>query len=436
MSVALLLALQVAAGDSFPRVTLAEALERSAHLDPNYVAALGRVQTAEWGRRAALLTFVVPAISVRSDWTWSSQPLFGGLNSQGSLVTTKRLITSEVNAEIDLFTGGRKLFGYRQADALLEAAQAGELAARFAAALQTESDYYAVIAEEELTRTARDRVARAQEQFDVARARVRTGAAVQTDSLQLSLELTRASVSLLREESFLRVARLQLGRRVGVEGPVGAAPLDTAPAQPLPFPLADAVRRALAQGPEYRQVRAVERGAQAAFNVRKGAYLPRVSLRAQLFVLDSTGYPNMLSRSQNLLNRDQVFLSVTLPIWDNGNREIALTQARTARDVAQAIRADFERAAQRDVGAAYDAYETARAAAALATDAVVVARENFRIQQTRYRSGATTILDLLDSQVNLSDAETGLVQARYITRLALAGLEAILGERLFNRNLE
>ena len=429
MSVALLLALQVAAGDSIPAVTLAEALERSARLDPNYVAALGRVETAEWGRRAALLTFIVPALSVRADWTWSSQLQFVGVNEQGGFVTTKRPVSTQADARIDLFTGGQKLFGYRQADALLEAARAGELAARFAAALQTESDYYAVIAEEELTRTARERVARAREQFEVARARVRTGAAVQTDSLQLSLELTRASVALLREESALRVARLQLGRRIGVEGPVGAVALDTALAPPLPFPFADAVRRALAQGPEYRQARATERGAQAALQVRRGAYLPRVSLGAQVSVLDSTFYPDLLSRRQ-------LQLTVSLPIWDNGSREIALTQARTARDAARALRADFERAAQRDVGAAYDAYETARAATVLAADAVVVTRENFRIQQTRYRSGATTILDLLDAQVNLSDAEAGLVQARYATRLALAALEAILGERLFNRNLE
>jgi len=429
MTAALLLALQVVAADSFPVVSLAEALDRSAQLDPNYVTALGRVRTAEWGRRAALVAFVVPAISVRADWTWSSQPLFGGINEAGEFVTTKRLVSSQADASIDLFAGGQKFFGYRQANALLDAANAGELAARFAAALQTESDYYAVLAEEELTRTARERVTRAREQFDVARARVRTGAAVQTDSLQLSLELTRASVALLREESALRVARLQLGRRIGVEGPVRAAALDTAPAQPLPFSLADGVRRALAQGPEYRQVRAVERGAQAAVNVQRGAYLPRVSLAAQVFVLDSAFYPNLLSRNQ-------LRLSVSLPIWDNGNREIALSRARAARDVAQALRLDFERAAQRDVGAAYDAYETARAAAALAADAVLVARENFRIQQTRYRSGATTILDLLDAQVNLSDAETALVQARYVTRLALAALEAILGERLFNRNLE
>jgi outer membrane protein len=424
MTVALLLALQVAA-DSIPAVTLAEALERSARLDPNYVAAVGQVETAEWGRRAAMLSFLVPALSVQSNWTWANEPFFnigtGGL--------TTRSVSARADASIDVFTGGQKLFGYRAWDALLEEARAGELAARFAAAFQTESDYYAVIAEEEFTRTARERVARAQEQFDVARARVRTGAAVQTDSLQLSLELTRASVNLLREESALRARWLQLGRRVGVEGPVRAAALDTAPAPPLPFSFADAVRRALAQGPEYRQARALERAAQANYNVQKGAYLPRVTLAAQAIAFDEKFFPQALSR--NLLT-----LTVSFPIWDNGNRELDLIRTRATRNVARALRADFERAAQRDVGAAYDAYETARAATALAADGVLVARENFRIQQTRYRSGATTILDLLDAQVDLSDAENGLVQARYVTRLALAALEAILGERLFNRNLE
>jgi outer membrane protein TolC len=67
----------------------------------------------------------------------------------------------------------------------------------------------------------------------------------------------------------------------------------------------------------------------------------------------------------------------------------------------------------------------------LAIEGLVVARESFRVQQTRYQSGATTILDLLDAEVNLSQAEADLVQARYGTRLALAGLESILGRRLF-----
>jgi outer membrane protein TolC len=88
------------------------------------------------------------------------------------------------------------------------------------------------------------------------------------------------------------------------------------------------------------------------------------------------------------------------------------------------------------VNAAYDDYESAKAAAELARVGVTVARENYRMQALRYRSGASTILDLLDAQVSLAEAEAGLVQARYGTRLSLARLEAILGRRLFpNKDL-
>ena len=52
------------------------------------------------------------------------------------------------------------------------------------------------------------------------------------------------------------------------------------------------------------------------------------------------------------------------------------------------------------------------------------------------QSGATTILDLLTAQVDLTDAEARLVQARYTTWLALAGLEALLGRRLFDDRVE
>ena len=86
---------------------------------------------------------------------------------------------------------------------------------------------------------------------------------------------------------------------------------------------------------------------------------------------------------------------------------------------------------QHDVAAAYDGYVTARASAQLAGEGLTVARENFRVQQSRYAGGATTILDLLVAQTALDDAEAALVQARYATRLALAGLENILGRRLF-----
>ena len=86
---------------------------------------------------------------------------------------------------------------------------------------------------------------------------------------------------------------------------------------------------------------------------------------------------------------------------------------------------------RRDVVAAYQTYNTARASGDLARQAVLVARENLAVIETRYRAGATDIVQLLAAQNDLTDAEATLVQATRATRLALAGLEAIIGRRLF-----
>ena len=409
----------VRAQDSMPRVTLSEALERATRLDPNYVRALGQVDEAEWGWRAARIAFVLPSITASLDASRYSAAFFN--------IGTGQPQNSAVNARLDgryeLFTL-RKFTDLNRTSAELEGARAGRLQAQFVSAFLTESDFYAVLADQELYRVARDRVDRAEAQLAVARARVASGAAVQTDSLQLQLELARARVDVLLRRSALTVSRLQLGRRIGVAGPAQAVAADTLPAADLPLTLSEAVSRALGQRPEYRVAQANERAAQATFTGHRGEYLPSVTLGANYTRFDDHFFPGARKVSS-------IMLGVSLPIWNNGLREIAITQARVDRDVARAVRADLERAAIPDVTEAYEAYENAREATGLAAEAVIVAQENYRVQETRYRSGATTILDLVEAQVSLSDAQAGLVQARYANRLALAGLEAILGERLF-----
>jgi outer membrane protein TolC len=222
----------------------------------------------------------------------------------------------------------------------------------------------------------------------------------------------------------LRVARLELGRRIGAAGPVDATPLDTAAAPELPISLPDAIAEAARQGPEYRTAAANERAASAAYRAELGNYLPHASLTFNAFSIDTAFYPSLSKQSS-------FTLAVSFPLWNNGQRELALSRARVNKDIARARRQDMDRAVQHDVTAAYDAYVTSRASDELATQGLIAARESFRVQQSRYGAGSTTILDLLEAQVNLSLAEAALVQANYATRLALAGLESILGKRLF-----
>jgi len=421
---ALLFALQAAVSpalqDSLPQVTLREALQRAAQLEPNYVSAVGQVDNAVWARRSAFAVFILPSISLATTATRNNPPFF----NFGTLRPEKYAVQGTITASYDLFLGGQKFAELSRSGAALESAHAGELIQRFATAFLTESDYYDVLANSELDRVARDRLRRVREQLAVARAKVSSGAAVQTDSLNLRLEFTRAQIAQLRQASSLRVARLQLGRRIGASGPVDAAPLDSTLAPEIPISLADAITQAASQGPEYRRAAADERAASAVYRSRLGNYLPHATLSWTAVGFDNKFVPTGAKFTQ-------LQLGVSFPLWDNMRRELSVSQARVSRDVARAVRNDMQRAVQHDVTAAYDAYQTSRASVGLSAEALTAARESFRIQQTRYQSGATTILDLVDAEVNLSQAEADYVQARYGTRLALAGFESILGKRLF-----
>jgi outer membrane protein TolC len=408
-----------ARAQDMPTVTLREALRRATSLDPNYVQSLGQIDNAEWGRRAARLAFILPSINAELDLTKYSAEFF----NLGTGQPQSSAVTATLAGSYELFRL-RKFTDLGTTRAALESAEASEVQQRFRTAFLVESDYYGVLASQALDRVAAERLRRAEEQLTVGRARVVSGAAVQTDSLQLVLEVTRARIDRVRAEAALRVARLQLGRRIGEAGPVAAAEADSVPPVELPVTLPDAVTEALAQGPQYRVARANERQAAATLRGQRGEYLPSVVLSGANQTFDSKFFPTAR-------NISSVTLSVILPLWNLGQREIAITQARVNRDVSRAIRADLERGAQRDVTEAYEAYRTARTTVDLSALALAAAAENFRVQEARYRSGATTILELLDGQISLTQAQADVVQANYATRLALAGLEVILGRRLF-----
>jgi outer membrane protein TolC len=424
---AILLAMSLAAGspqlvaqDSIPQVTLEEALQRAAQLDPNYVSALGDIGDATWGHRAARLAFFTPNVTASTSASKFSTEFF----NIGTGQLASRIVDAQVSASYDVFTGGAKYYEAKRASAELERAQAGEVEARFQTALLTETEYYDVIAQRELTTVARERVRRADEQLQTARARVLAGAAVKTDTLQQLLELNRARVELLRQEVTLKIARVRLGRRIGQAGEVDAVREEYLPAPPLPISEEEASREAVKSSPRAVAARAAEHAAAATVKSVRGGYFPTVDIFGQWTAYDDTFFPDATERA--------VYgVRLTLPIWDRGRRELTNQIARSDYRVAQARRQDAELEVRQEAVRAFQAYNTARATVGIEQEAVDVARENLRVQSERYRTGATTIIDLITAQVELSEAEVALVQARQVTRLALAGLEAILGRRLF-----
>ncbi len=402
-----------------PVVTLAEARRRSLSTNPNSVAARSRIETALWERRAASLNLLTPNLRATTNYTHFSDPFFnfgtGGISPNSTSAT--------LDASYSLLGAG-KFGALRSSRASLESAEATETVARFRTALETDAAYFAVLAAHELSRVTADRLKRAEEQLGFARVRVTAGEALSSDSLQLLLEVSRARLAVLSRDSAIIASRLRLGRRIGLNGPAEAAPVDTALPPQLPFTQEQAIAEMLRRGPDVEAARAEERTANAVVGAERERYLPEISIGGTIGRYDTELFPSALKRNQYTI-------SVGLPIWNGGARELAVARARADRSVASATRLDLERGTAEVMAQAYHGYLTSRGGIDLALIGVAAATENYRVQGARYREGATTILDLLEAQVALSEAQAALIQSRYSSRLALAQIEALLGRRIF-----
>ena len=402
-----------------PVVTLGEARRRAESVAPAVAAARSQTSTAVWERRAATSSLFLPNINAGLSYLHFSDPFF----NFGTAAISRTATSATLDASYTIL-GFSKFADLRRARASVASGEANEVAVKYRTAFETDAAYYSVLADQELARVASDRLRRAEQQLTLARARVTAGDAIATDSLQLFLEVTRARLAVTRSDSAVAVSQLRLGRLIGLSGPAQAAPVNTDSPLDLPLPLDAAIAEMNARGPQVQAARANERRAGAVIGAERAAYLPKLTVAATRGAYDAVLFPSATRRTQ-------IGVTASLPIWNGGQREVAIARARADQSIAVSARKDTERAASELMTASYEGYRTARAGIELAKVGVAVAAENYRVQRARYAEGATTILDVLEAQTALTEAESSLVQSRYSGRLALAEVEALLGRRLF-----
>jgi outer membrane protein len=125
-----------------------------------------------------------------------------------------------------------------------------------------------------------------------------------------------------------------------------------------------------------------------------------------------------------------VSLALRWNLFDGFERELAVAQREADVDVAEATAADARRGVQADLELRLAELDAATTRIEITRTSVVAAREDLRVQQERYRLGASTIVDVLTSQEALNQAEVDVVNARFDYLRAKAQLEALIGRNL------
>jgi outer membrane protein len=394
-------------------------IQRALVVNPGVVQAEQAVRMARSAERVSTGAYL-PSLSVNSNALRSNVMGVQGIGLPGS----GDAYSAGLSSSVELFTGGRRAADRSRARADEAAATAADHSQRYGVALVAERAFYEVLRGGELVSVARARVVRADRGLRYAQDRVRAGTATRSDELRARLELTSGRQQLLAARDTLQSAAFSLGRLVGADGPIGAQRPGSL--EPSALALGDSaiVQLATTTSPAVQTATAVERATSAVTRAAKSQYVPDLRL---------TGGYNWATQSVVLgavRPGWQVAVGTSFPLFNGFQREDAVTRADAAATVARASLLDVTRQVRSDASRLLSAIHFAEQNVSLAGEGVRAAQEDIRVQTERYRAGISTALDQLSSQLALTQAELGLVAARFNYQIARASLEALVGRKL------
>jgi len=329
-----------------------------------------------------------------------------------------------------LYTGGR-------ASANLSAAEADVLAGREDLRSVEQSvlgsviqSYVDVRRDQERLRIAQENVTVLTRQLEESKARFEVGEITRTDVAQSEARLAAAQASLSSAQAILAASR------AAYAAVVGQNPTDLAPEPSLAALLPASVEQAFdlvdKNNPSIQAARYAEQAAAARVAAAKAVYRPTVSARAGLgwdaSEINSAGrqygdYDRALSGS----------ITASVPLFTGG---LNASQVRAAKERENAARISVEsaqRQALQQISTAWNNLLASRANLVSNEEQVRATRIAFEGVRQEQQVGLRTTLDVLNAQLELSNAELALVAARRDEYVASAVVLQAMGQLDVNK---
>jgi outer membrane protein len=418
-----------AGGASAEVMTLNDALSTAYESNPQLGAARANLRATDEGVAQANAGWR-PTINAQGQYGIEHQaagaptnvPVYGLIGGD----VNSRPLTGQVTLTQPIFRGGKTYAEIGRAKALVRQGRAQLLDAEQQVLLAGVTVYMNVARDEATVNLEQNNVAVLQKQLDATQEQFKVGELTKTDVAQSQARLAGAQAQ-------LTIARGQLAAsRANFEQVIGR-PAETLDDQP-PFPKTpktedEAIDIAAKSSPIVLSAMEAEKAADYAVDDAVGSLAPQVSVQGQYQYqqLGAGGSAALLGQS-GTTHVASVFGVVTVPIYQGGAEEASVRQAKELHGRTQLLVADADRQARANVQAAWETYSSAQAS--IESDKVQVAADTTALEGVRKEQevGARTILDVLNAQQELLNAQVAVISAERDAYVAAYQLLQAMGE--------
>ena len=342
-----------------------------------------------------------------------------------------------VRATQVLYSGGGISSAVRSQAVLREAAVLALQATIDEVLAATRSQFYTVLLSRDSIKVQEDNVALLQRQLQDVRNRREAGMVSPFEVLRAEVALANAQPALIRARNDYRLAIEQLRQLLGFAGrretdlaklPEFLGALTFTPSQ---FDLRSLLQAARAQRPDLQRQQKLELAAEEGIRVQQANRRPNLALFGGY---DWRKSPNS-SGFSNPTDGWTVGLQSQWNIFDGRATAGKVAQARSQFEQVKLATAELQLAIDVEVRRALSSWQEATELAEASKKVVEAAEESLRLANVRFAAGTATQLDVLTSQVALTEARLNQLQAFYRYNVALAQVRksAGLGDEIVGR---
>ncbi len=296
---------------------------------------------------------------------------------------------------------------------------------------QVKNAYYALLLANDSRRVVQESYDMAEFTYNIYRKRLSVGDASEYDVLRASVAMKNIEPEIIQADIAIRRARLQLAVLMGLDAATvveAGATLDEYEQEsrrPVSELSTDLMNNSSLE------MNAIEtRALSQSLKVQKSALYPTLAASANyMWNSSSNGSP---FRNFRWTSYSMVGLTLSIPIYQGGQRWARIKQAQIALDEMKYTRDNLVRQLNSQVDLAVDNIRLNEQQIISSSESVTEATRAHDIQKRSFEIGAASYLDLRDSELSLTRARLGYYQSVYNSLIARSDLELLLGNAKIN----
>ncbi len=357
----------------------------------------------------------IPNVGAQGQWS----------RNEASISTFYPPVTSLWSVELKgtqtLYAGGGVQSSIRGAKLSRDAAAYDLQTAIDTALLDVRTKFYNVILAREKIRVEEENVRLYEHQLEDTKNQFESGSVSNFEVLRARVFLANAQPNLITARNTYRIAVEQLRQSLGTPGPasfpevVGDLNIEAAS-----FDAPSAVAAAHEHRPELRRLDKLESAAQESVTTARSTFYPSIQAFGS-YQWDGFTFANPAFGSPNV-NGWTFGLQSNWAIFDGRLTDGKVRQAKSQLEQARLSRASEELEVDLEVRQALSAMQEAGELVTASRETVEQAAEALRLAEARYHAGSATQLDVLTTQVQLTQAKTDQLTANYNYLVAVAGV--------------